>query len=153
MRFYIFRPFLRVFMGLWLAIQITTGLAAAETAHGTLLVSMTVLPSCQINANSGVTVRGATVACPVNYPFRASLVYGTAPPGISNAVQTSGAETSLDASDGDAGRTSVATTSISHSSDDVGVVFSGESRVDLSRLSGLADHGMPIGVKMLTIYY
>ena len=113
MRVLTFRSFLLLFMGLWLTAQITTGLAAAETAHGTLLVSMTVLPSCQINVNSR-----AAVACPVNYPFRASL-----------------------------------TTSSSSSSNAAGRVFTGESQVELSRLSASTDPSLPAGIRMLTISY
>ena len=151
MRFYIVRPFLRIFISLWLAVPVATGSAVAESAHGTLFVSMTVLPSCMVNVNSGVSVTFAgvkrpspanavTVACPSTYPFRASLAYGAAPRGVGSG----GAN---------AGRASFAPASNSQSRGEVGLVFTGKSRVNLPRLSGSADRGMPIGVTMLEIYY
>jgi hypothetical protein len=63
-----------VFLALYLAG--VTAQAAAQTVRGVLMVSMTVLPSCEVRANGKMTDNAATVFCPDAYPFRASLSRG-----------------------------------------------------------------------------
>ena len=128
MRFSIVCSCLRIFLGLTLAGQLPQALAAAEVGRSTMLVSMTVLSSCEVRSNAGALSRVAgqwpadavTVNCPGAFPFRASLAYGA-----STGVV------------GDGG----------------GLVFTSEGRVDLSRLATAADRGVSDRVAMVTISY
>jgi hypothetical protein len=131
MRFSGNRSSMRIFLGLWLLHQLAP--AAAGAAHGALTVSMTVLSSCEVRADSGASfgVAGvanqgpadaATVTCPVAYPFRASLAYGAA-------------------------------TGFVESGGDAGLVFTGARRVELSQLSGAADRGVANGMAQGHLLY
>jgi hypothetical protein len=131
MRLFDGRSSLRLMLSLWLLPQL--GPAAADSGHGTLAVSVTVLPSCEVRANGNApfgaagaastrTADAATVICPDAYPFRASLTYGAA----TGAVKSGGA---------------------------AGFDFTGAQRVELSRLSAGANRGVTSELTLLTISY
>jgi hypothetical protein len=122
---------LRLLLALWLLHQL--GPAAADSGHGTLRVSVTVLPSCEVrvngNALSGAagaadrqSADAATVICPDAYPYRASLDYGAA-------------------------------TGIVKSGGSAGFDFTGVRRVELSRLAAGANSGATNDFTLLTISY
>lgn len=133
MRFSGCRSSVRIFLALGLLAQFAPATVAADTAHGALAVSMTVLPSCEVRADSetsfgivGAANQGlsdaATVTCPVAYPFRASLAHSS-------------------------------TTGWVESGGEAGFVFTGMRRLELSRLSGDTSHAVANGVALLTISY
>lgn len=131
MRCTVVRTFLLIFLCLWLVGSFTSRPAAAETTVGALLVSMTVLPSCEVSANSGVLYGvaanqrpgdAATVTCPFAYPFRASLAYGAATGSV-------------------------------ESHDEAGLVFTGARRIELSQFSGTTNRSVADGIATLTISY
>ena len=102
-----------------------------EFTRSAMVVSVTVLSSCEVRVNdaasavAGTAEKGlsaaAIVNCPVEYPFRARLAYQT-PTGFVE----SGAEE---------------------------LVFSGVRSIDLSSLSGTADRRAVNGIAMLTVAY
>jgi len=113
---------IRIFLGLLLLSQLASA-AGMEIARGKLNVSMIVLSSCDVYANSkmlsGVAdTVAATVSCPTSYPFRASLAYGVMPGIVANGSNA-------------------------------GIIFSGARRIELSRQSGITENG----VAVLTIAY
>lgn len=133
MRFSSIRPSLLIFFAIWLLEEPALASAADENAYGKLMVSMTILPSCEVRASSempfGIAsaankalLYDAIVSCPTAYPFRISLTYGAA-------------------------------TSLGKSNGDDGLVFTGAHRIDLSQFFRAANRGKTNGIAMLTISY
>lgn len=120
-------------MAVAMLVMVASASGAAETVHGTLVVSITVLPSCEVRANDGASFgvagtatheppNAAMVNCSHAFPFRAGLSYrDPAAPPLSRG--------------------------------DEGLEFVGARRVELSKLNGEADRGIPGGIEMLTIWY
>lgn len=69
------RFLVRALLGTGLLGQLAT--ADAQTVHGALNVSTTVLASCEIRASGGAS-GSAKVICPPGTPYRTSLLYGVA---------------------------------------------------------------------------
>lgn len=58
--------------GFWLTGHSSMVSAAEKTSQGTLSVSMTVLPACDIRVDGRMS-NAAMITCPATFPFRASI--------------------------------------------------------------------------------
>ena len=110
---------------------LTAPLAAADSARGAMVVTLSVLPSCEVRVGAsssfGVAISGnegpvAEVHCAAAYPFRASLGDGTARDAVVSGRDTRPA-------------------------------FNGVPQFDVSRLNGTPPRGIEDGVETLTISY
>jgi len=125
-RAYILHSALRLALVSWLLGPSVAAVAVAENARGTLLVSMTVQASCEVRADHGVSLAATNQTRSDAATVTCPITYPF------RASLSYGATAGVIGSGGDAG-----------------LVFTGEHRLDLSRLSGPAGPG----AAMLTISY